>query len=169
MRDRTQDMEANLRHELDLAERRLGTRVGFNVDAAEAWLRFAHAPDTAWPGNFRDFGGAILRLCTLAPRGRITRAQVDEEIAALRRRWRAAEADPDTRLVSALTKAELDPFDVPQLAHVVRTCRTSSTISEAGRRLFAVSRESRTSRNDADRLRKYLARFDLAWTDMHDG
>ena len=166
LRERPQDVEANLRHELDRAERALGTRVGFNADAAEAWLRFARAPGTAWPGNFRDFGGAILRFCTLAPRGRITRAQVDGEIAALRRRWRAADGDPDVRLVADLTETALDPFDVPQLAHVIRTCRTSLTISEAGRRLFAVSRESRTSRNDADRLRKYLARFDLAWADV---
>ena len=169
LRDRPEDLEANLRHELDRAEQALGMRVGFNADAAEAWLRFARAPGTAWPGNFRDFGGAILRLCTLAPRGRITRAQVDEEIAALLRRWRAADADPDVRLVADLTEAALDPFDIPQLAHVVRTCRASSTISEAGRRLFAISRESRTSRNDADRLRKYLARFDLTWADVRGG
>jgi transcriptional regulatory protein RtcR len=32
--------------------------------------------------------------------------------------------------------------------------------------LFAASRRQRTSTNDADRLRKYLARFDLSWTDV---
>ncbi len=35
--------------------------------------------------------------------------------------------------------------------------------AESGRRLFAVSREERSSQNDGDRLRKYLARFDLDW------
>ncbi|SFJ67347.1 RNA repair transcriptional activator RtcR [Jannaschia pohangensis] len=168
LRDRTEDLEANLRFELARAEKILGTRVGFNADAADAWLRFARAPDTPWPGNFRDFGGAILRLCTLAPRGRITRAQVDEEVETLRRRWRMAENDPDARLVGEVTDLTLDPFDVPQLAHVIRICRTAPTISEAGRRLFAASRETRTSRNDADRLRKYLARFDLTWASLHD-
>ncbi|MEO1313853.1 MAG: sigma 54-dependent transcriptional regulator, partial [Pseudomonadota bacterium] len=73
---RPEDLEANLRFELARSERILGTRVGFNADAAEAWLRFVRAPDTPWPGNFRAFSGAVLRLCTLAPRGRITRAQV---------------------------------------------------------------------------------------------
>jgi transcriptional regulatory protein RtcR len=34
------------------------------------------------------------------------------------------------------------------------------------RHLFAASRKLRTSTNDADRLRKYLARFDLAWADF---
>ncbi|MFK7755079.1 MAG: RNA repair transcriptional activator RtcR [Sedimentitalea sp.] len=166
LRDRPEDLEANMRFELARAEKTLGLRVGFNVDAADAWLRFARAPGTLWPGNFRDFGGAILRLCTLAPRGRITRAQVDEEIATLERRWRKAGGDEDAKLVADHIRHALDPFDTAQLAQVIRTCRTSKSISEAGRRLFAVSRQDRTSRNDADRLRKYLARFDLTWADI---
>jgi transcriptional regulatory protein RtcR len=36
-------------------------------------------------------------------------------------------------------------------------------LSEAGRELFAVSRASKTSVNDADRLRKYLAKFGVTW------
>ncbi|MEM7685322.1 MAG: hypothetical protein AAF293_10880 [Pseudomonadota bacterium] len=166
LRDRPEDLEANLRFELGRRERILGTRVGFNADAAEAWLRFARAPDTPWPGNFRDFSGAVLRLCTLAPSGRITRAQVNDEIAVLRRRWSTASTDPDAQLVRDVIDLALDPFDVPQLANVMRTCRASPTISEAGRRLFAVSREAKATRNDADRLRKYLARFDLTWASL---
>ena len=166
LRDRTEDMEVNLEHELARSEQVLGTRIGFNADAASAWLRFARAPDTAWPGNFRDFGGAILRLCTLAPRGRITLAQVNEEIDRLRQRWATAERDEDAALVESITEMALDPFDIPQLAHVIRTCQASATLSEAGRRLFSVSRAQRSSRNDADRLRKYLARFDLSWADV---
>ncbi|WP_249033309.1 RNA repair transcriptional activator RtcR family protein [Silicimonas algicola] len=166
LRERPEDMEANLKYELARAERTLGTRVGFNADAAEAWLRFARAADTPWPGNFRDFSGAILRLCTLAPRGRITRAQVDNETETLKRRWRTSERDLDARLIAEVTQDLIDPFDVPQLANVIRVCRSSATISDAGRRLFAVSRESRSTRNDADRLRKYLARFGLSWSEL---
>lgn len=40
---------------------------------------------------------------------------------------------------------------------------TSGTISEAGRKLFSVSMGRKKSVNDADRLKKYLARFDLGW------
>jgi transcriptional regulatory protein RtcR len=36
-------------------------------------------------------------------------------------------------------------------------------LSEAGRILFGASLARRTSANDADRLRKYLARFGLDW------
>jgi transcriptional regulatory protein RtcR len=32
--------------------------------------------------------------------------------------------------------------------------------------LFSASRVRRTTANDADRLRKYLARFGLAWQDL---
>lgn len=166
LRERVEDLEVNLRFELARAEKALGVRVGFNADAADAWLRFAKAPSTKWPGNFRDFGAAVLRLCTLAPRGRITRTQVDEEIATLERRWRAADSDADGKLVAAFVERRLDPFDIAQLAQVIRTCQSSTSISEAGRKLFAVSREERASRNDADRLRKYLSKYELAWADL---
>ncbi|MCZ4350893.1 RNA repair transcriptional activator RtcR family protein [Roseovarius aestuarii] len=166
LRDRPEDLEANLRFELARAEKALGIRVGFNSDAAEAWLRFAKAPSTPWPGNFRDFSGAVLRLCTLAPRGRITRSQVEDEIATLERRWRAASSDSDAKLVKQFVDRPLDSFDNSQLANVIRTCQTSQSISDAGRTLFAVSREDRASRNDADRLRKYLRKFDLNWSDL---
>ncbi|MEP4194063.1 MAG: RNA repair transcriptional activator RtcR [Aliishimia sp.] len=166
LRDRPEDFEANLQFELMRAEKELGTRVGFNADAAELWLRFSKASSTHWPGNFRDFSGAVLRLCTLAPRGRITRAQVEEEISALQLHWRVSDNDADGRLVADFVDTPLDSFDVAQLARVIRTCQSSSSLSQAGRRLFAVSREERVSRNDSDRLRKYLSKFGLAWADL---
>jgi transcriptional regulatory protein RtcR len=58
---------------------------------------------------------------------------------------------------------ELDCFDQLQLASVIRVCRSVATLSEAGRVLFQASRAQRRARNDADRLRKYLARFGLDW------
>ena len=61
---------------------------------------------------------------------------------------------------------KLDLFDRVQLAYVARVCRESETLSEAGRKLFAVTREKRQTANDADRLRKYLVRFDLDWSSV---
>ncbi|OWQ98187.1 hypothetical protein CDQ91_06600 [Sphingopyxis witflariensis] len=47
----------------------------------------------------------------------------------------------------------------------VRVCSLSLTVVKAPpRALFSASREERRSTNDADRLRKYLARFDLDWS-----
>ena len=165
LRDRPEDIAPNLGFELARTGRELGIETGFNSDARERYLRFATDPATPWPGNFRDLGGSVRRLCTLAPRGRITRAMVEEEIARLRADWQSAAADADARLVAEALgpDAEIDRFDLVQLAEVLRICRASSSLSAAGRTLFAASRARRTSRNDADRLKKYLARFGLDW------
>ncbi|MEZ5714157.1 MAG: RNA repair transcriptional activator RtcR [Paracoccaceae bacterium] len=172
LRDRREDVEANLLYELGRAERALGVQVGFNGDALDRYLRFATDPGTAWPGNFRDFGGSVQRLCTLAPRGRITRAMVEAEIETLQADWASARPDGDFRLVEeVLGEAvhEIDPFDLVQLAHVVRQCRAASSLSAAGRALFAASRARKASRNDADRLRKYLQKFGLDWETLAAG
>jgi transcriptional regulatory protein RtcR len=39
-------------------------------------------------------------------------------------------------------------------------------MSDAGRELFAASRQKKKAPNDADRLRKYLARFGLDWRQL---
>ncbi|MEM8591277.1 MAG: RNA repair transcriptional activator RtcR [Pseudomonadota bacterium] len=167
LRERREDIEANLMFALGRAERALGVQVGFNADAREAYLAFASDPSTLWPGNFRDFNGSVRRLSTLAPRGRITRAMVDAEVAALKASWQGAERDTDIQLLTDVmgeAAHEVDPFDRVQLAEVIRICRTSPSLSEAGRRLFSISRQRRKTVNDADRLKKYLARFGLEWS-----
>ncbi len=166
LRDRREDVEANLLFELERVEREIGLHVGFNADARDLFLRFARDPGSLWPGNFRTFSSAIRRLCTLAQRGRITRAMVEEEIAGLRGDWLRGTTDDDQRLLAdilGVAAEEIDPFDRVQLAQVVRICRRSASLSDAGRQLFAVSRKQRTTTNDADRLRKYLQRFGLEW------
>lgn len=90
--------------------------------------------------------------------------QVDEEVQRLRTQWRSAE--PEDGLDALLGGRALDRFDRVQLAEVVRVCRASSSLSSAGRTLFAVSRQQRTTVNDADRLRKYLSRHGLSWSDL---
>ena len=90
-----------------------------------------------------------------------------DETARLQRSWTREFADGDMDLLvrhlgPERTKA-LDLFDRVQLAAVVRVCRDAKSLSAAGRTLFAASRVAKTSSNDADRLKKYLARFDLTW------
>jgi len=58
---------------------------------------------------------------------------------------------------------DLALFDRVQLAAVVRVCRTSNSLADAGRKLFSESRKQRRAVNDTDRLRKYLQRFGLSW------
>jgi transcriptional regulatory protein RtcR len=164
LRERREDIGAHLLALIDASERQLGRRTGFNADALARYLRFARDPATPWPGNLRDLEASAHRMAVLAERGRITLAMVEAEAATLRAQWEAAHADGDTALIAAvLPGAALDEFDRAQLAAVIRACRACPTLSAAGRRLFSVSRAERTSQNDADRLRKYLARFGLDW------
>jgi len=61
---------------------------------------------------------------------------------------------------------QLDRFDKVQLADVLKVCKASKSMSEAGRRVFAVSRTRKRKVNDADRLRKYLSRYNITWKDL---
>jgi len=110
----------------------------------------------------------VTRMATFSPKGRIDLDGVEAEITRLKRAWSSGD-DTGDQLSAVLSPEQLDavdPFDRVQLAHVLDTCRKSRSLSEAGRILFASSRMRRTSSNDADRLRKYLARFDLSWSDL---
>jgi transcriptional regulatory protein RtcR len=166
---RPEDIAPNLDYELDRHAQREGERITFNKEARSRYLAFATSPAARWPGNFRDLAASVTRMATFSPTGRIDVDTATTEIARLTRLWSGAERDGDglEGLLDAQTLAGIDPFDRVQLAHVIATCRTSRSLSEAGRRLFAASREKRASTNDADRLRKYLARFGLDWGMMH--
>ena len=168
--ERREDIEPNLDYELDRFAEREGTRVAFNKEARERYLAFATAPDARWAGNFRDLAASVTRMATLSPKGRIDVDSVQAEVSRLRRLW-ATEVDSDDGLgevLSAEVIDDLDPFDLVQLAHVIDICRRSRSLSEAGRSLFSASLKRRASTNDADRLRKYLARFDLSWQQIAD-
>lgn len=168
--ERKEDIEPNIGFELDRFAGEHSRRVSFNKEARDAFLRFATSVDAVWTANFRDLNAAMTRMATLAPSGRINRSIVDEEVARLTSDWAGGECDGDAVLLQEVLGegrvAELDLFDRVQLAAVIRVCRKSRSLSDAGRKLFAVSRQSRSKTNDADRLRKYLLRYELAWGDV---
>ncbi|HYH10564.1 MAG TPA: RNA repair transcriptional activator RtcR [Thermoanaerobaculia bacterium] len=168
LRERVEDIEPNLDFELEQFARRSGANVRFNREARERFLRFATSGEGLWPGNFRDLNGAVVRMATLARGGRITSEIVDEEIARLRGEWHPRVSSPCLRYLSEDQLASIDAFDRVQLEHVIEVARTSRSLSEAGRILFGASRQQKTSANDADRLRKYLARFGLDWKTLQD-
>lgn len=163
--ERREDIEPNLDFELDRFAEREGMRVTFNREARERYLAFATAPAARWSGNFRDLAASVIRMATLCPNGRIDTDTVALETRRLARLW-SGEPSRAPGLEAILDErqlAELDAFDRVQLDYVVTVCRSCASLSEAGRSLFAASRRHRTSTNDADRLRKYLAKFDLDW------
>jgi transcriptional regulatory protein RtcR len=167
--ERCEDIEPNLDYELERFAEREGMRVTFNKEARERYVAFACQAAARWSGNFRDLAASVTRMATLSAGGRIDVTAVELEIERLRRLWSTDSLDQGDGLAKVLSPErlnELDPFDRPQLAEVVRICRKSRSLSDAGRSLFSASRKRRTSTNDADRLRKYLARFGLAWADF---
>ncbi len=157
--ERREDIAANLEFELERYAKTHRRQVRMNKEARETFLKFAKGPEAKWSANFRDLNAAVTRMATLAPKGRITVECVEAEVGRLRESWRSEVRSETADVVTG----ELDPFDRVQLEFVIKTCRESKTLSDAGRRLFAVSRVKRSKMNDADRLKKYLKRFDLTW------
>ncbi|MBK1827269.1 RNA repair transcriptional activator RtcR [Haloferula rosea] len=170
LKERREDIAPNLDYELRRFTESDNRAISFNKEAREHFLKFAEAPDTPWLGNFRDLNAAVTRMATLAPRGRIRREDVDEEVIRLRESWyrpstpQHSEQADLARFIGAAQLEEIDPFDRVQLAHVVAVCQRSKSLSEAGRELFAATRKKRKVTNDADRLKKYLAKWDLDFT-----
>ena len=171
--ERREDIGPNLDYELDRASQKLGRKITMNREARQAFLKFAQSPDATWQGNFRDLNAVMIRMSTLAEKGRITEDLVTSETALLQSHWNklsrpAAPAGADdaailTQLLGKDYAEKCDSFDFVQLAHVARTCRSSRTMAEAGRRLFAVSRAAKEKSNDTDRVKKFLTRFGLTW------
>jgi transcriptional regulatory protein RtcR len=171
LRERQEDIEPNLAYELEQYGRVNGKHITISKEAKEEFLRFALSPTAKWSGNFRDLNAAITRMATLAIGGRISLELVAEEIARLRMAWRSsiATGKEDHLLVAILGRegvADLDRFDQIQLADVLIVCHQAETLSEAGRLLFNASRAKKKNLNDADRLRKYLAKFGIEWRDI---
>ena len=153
---RKEDITPNVDYELQRFSRESQTQIRFDKEAREGYLAFACSSRALWRGNFRELSASVARMATLAERGRITQDLVLEEISRLQTDWQTDVTQPATDM-------EIDLFDQRQLETVLEVCRRSASLSEAGRELFAVSRLKKANPNDADRLRKYLARFSLSW------
>jgi transcriptional regulatory protein RtcR len=168
LRNRSEDIEPNLDFELDRFAEKAGRRVTFSREARDTFLAFALSPTANWSGNFRDLNAAVARMATLAPGGRISTVIVEEETKRLLASWSAPGESPSPVALQEFLDdrqlEELDLFDRAQLAFVVDVCKRSRSLSDAGRTLFGASRTRKTFSNDADRLRKYLARFGVEFS-----
>ncbi len=158
--ERPEDIEPNLDYELRKYEQQHQVNIRFSQEARQRYLAFACSKAALWKGNFRELSASITRMVTLAEASCISEEQVNEEIARLRADWYASV--PATT-IDLPVEHELDLFDQYQLQGVLDTCHRASSLSDAGRQLFAISRQQKANPNDADRLRKYLARFGLDW------
>jgi transcriptional regulatory protein RtcR len=166
---RREDIEPNIDFELERHAREQGHLVRFNLEARRRYLSFATSSEAMWSGNFRELSASITRMATLADSGRIDEANVQEEIDRLRRAWGLDSSGDELDLLLGAQAKDMDLFDRLQLASVIEVCRQADNLSDAGRRLFGVSRQAKAQPNDADRLRKYLARFGLEWGQVKRG
>ena len=100
-------------------------------------------------------------------------AGVEEEIVRLRAIWHTpalAELPAPkqgapllSRLFTASQLDQMDLFDKIQLENVIRVCCDCSTRTEAGRKLFGVSRGRKKHADDTTRLNKYLKSQGVTW------
>ncbi len=171
---RPEDIEPNVDHLLGAYASEHHRAARFNVEARQAYLAFAQSVEAPWRGNFRDLSSSIARLATLADGGRISLELVQAEIERLRWLWHreghgdtAAPAAPDLRELLGDARVDaMDVFDQLQLQAVLQVCAQARNLSDAGRKLFQASRAERSVVNDADRLRKYLAKHGLQWDQL---
>lgn len=171
LKDRPEDIEPNLDYEIARITAVLGRQVSFNREGRDRYLGFAMSGEAVWAGNFRDLAASVTRMATLAPGGRIGGVDVEKEIVRLRQSWSSLTPTSASILASLLTPDELDALDLidrAQLEKVAEIAKESRSMAEAGRKLFARSRQERTAVNDSDRLKKYLARFGLDWSRLAD-
>lgn len=161
--DRREDIEPNLEYELDCFTQKSGKRITFNAEARKAFMKYALSPTTSWKGNFRDLNAAVTRMATLSSGGRIDLDCVNSEISRSKKRSRPSTSNNFLlqELLGEDFAERYDFFDLVQLEKVIDVCRTSATRAEAGKKLFAVSRQKKKSFNDSDRLGKYLEKFGL--------
>lgn len=163
---RKEDIEPNLEYELERFSYDRGQQVRFNVEARQLYLKFVMSDRARWTGNFRELSASITRMATLADAGRITASIAEEEISRLKYDWfQPKTADEIDHLLGEQADT-LDLFDRMQLLNVIQICRQSVSLSDAGRKLFSVSRQQKVKSNDSDRLRKYLAKFGLEWSQL---
>ncbi|NQZ01711.1 MAG: sigma 54-interacting transcriptional regulator [Bdellovibrionales bacterium] len=163
LKDRKEDIEPNIEYELAKFSRKTGKKVRFTQEAYKMFLKFALEPTSSWTGNFRDLNASIIRMGTMAESGRIPKEIVEFEISSLKERWHHSKEDKLSLAEKWLGSrvSEFDLFDLAQLNQVLSVCEHSSSLSEAGRALFAASRLRKKSSNDTDRLKKYLEKFGL--------
>lgn len=166
LQNRPEDFEPNLNRELEKFEEENNVQIRITNEAKSKYLNFAKLPTSIWSGNFRDLNASVIRMATFAEDGVITETVVDNEIVNLTKKW----IDISNKHFPFMEKVlgekkikEIDTFYHNQLEEVIKVCFESSSRSEAGQKLYNVSRNKKKTVNDVDRLSKFLKVFNLSW------
>lgn len=176
LKDRYEDIEPNIEYELRRYSQDNNQKVSFNNTAKSKYLAFSLSSYAEWKANFRDLNSSITRMATLSSGGRITEGIVDNEIYRLQMDWNGSEQDnhkngnDDEQVLKDTLSEEafnnLDLFERLQLAQVIRICKKSKTMADAGRKLFNKSRLQKSASNDSQRLKVYLKKYGVAFKEL---
>lgn len=173
LKDRIEDIAPNIEFELQRFAANHQRQLHFQRDALEVYLKFAKSKEASWQGNFRDLTASVTRLATLSQGELIRIETVEKEIQRLKQLWSVQtelnEENQQDILLKYLDQsqiADIDEFDQIQLRGVLKVCENAKSMADAGRQLFAASRQQRNTTNDSDRVKKYLVKFGLSWSDF---
>ena len=173
LKDRIEDIAPNIEFELQRFATQHQRQLRFQRDALDVYLKFAKSKEASWQGNFRDLTSSVTRLATLSSGELIRSETVEKEIQRLKQLWSIQVASSEVKERDILLKyldqkqlTDVDEFDQIQLRGVLQVCENAKSMADAGRQLFAASRQQRNTTNDSDRVKKYLARFGLSWSDF---
>ena len=174
LQERLEDLEPNIDYELEKFSSKSGYLVSFNKAARTRYLEFGLSSEATWSANFRDLNASITRMGTLADGGRINISVVEEEINRLRRKWHDGVNDQSSlrniieQILGPEQAAQLDYYDKAKLAVIVKVCKQSKSMADAGRILFNVSRLSKKSNNDSHRVKQLLNKYNLRFDELKD-
>lgn len=173
LRDRREDIEENLRYELERFCESYRRQARFSKTAFNKYLSFAMSTDARWTHNFRDLSQSVLRMASLAQEGLIDTDDVTQEIATLRESWRRPEqGQGETASIDDNTHnthnphnadgddgtADLDRVDRVVHALIVKALQQSRSLAEAGRWVFDAKSNAKGS-NYSDKMKKLCARY----------
>lgn len=185
LKERPEDIEPNIEYEIRRLREEKGLLADFTPEAKKAYLDFATSPEAVWTNNFRSLSASMERMVTYSLYGSITLDIVMQEIALLKKSWNKyknaspivkaeqnakTERFPLQNMLASQGKipyaSERDLFDAVQLEEVLTVCKNAASRSEAGRKLFAHSRQQKKSSDDTARLNKYLKGLKISWEDI---
>lgn len=181
--ERREDIEPNFNYELDLFKNHVNRGGVITDEARKLFMDYALAETTRWDGNFRELRNMVSRMGTLAQDGEIRPTDVEREIRRMASTRQPEAVTTPTEPVSERSGLEnedpylksllgngyserMDAIEIVTLKYVLDVCRTCTSAAEAGRRLYNVTRDSRSKANDSDRIAKFLKTYKLKFSQL---
>lgn len=168
LKERPEDIEANLDYEILKNENALKLKVRFNNEARKKYLDFATSSDAIWSRNFRDLTASVTRMVTLADSLIIDESIVEMEIARLKNSWNKPSISISSDAINIVDyigqdAQELSSIDAMVLRHTLQVCLSSRSEVEAAKKLYSTENGDLTSINPQSRLSNYLKKFNLSF------